>query len=496
MKESTLAITQKTIKRDQERTLEVLAELAEKRASHETIATYDGEQVQIPEKMNLATAYKLIGESIEANEQVMEFNRTFRYRPWDGAAAFERALYRASGTTGSQRAIMTMFGPIPPTRHTIDISTDETIDVPWGRISMALFEGEVFLGSEDHSEFGPIFALTISAPRRHAQGIEGFFNLIQLELEENSIYRGKAFTASAQPEFLDLSKVNPDMVIHSDATLAQLRTSLWAPLEYTDEFRRSGLPLKRTQLFIGKYGTGKTLTGNQTAAKAVEHGWSFILCRPGQDSLAMAIQSAMLYGPALVHVEDVDNLIDTTDTENGDKVSKVLDTFDGMVSKGEEMMLTLTTNHVENIHKGMLRPGRIDSIIEFGALDRNGVMRMIEAVVPTDERVEGLDYDRIYEAMEGYVPAFVREVIDRTRMYALARTGKVGSPLTTDDFVRSGEGLRPQLALMEQASEGERRPPLDELLAQLTETKMTDVLNRSVVKDHALPIRVNEGNGG
>ena len=65
---------------------------------------------------------------------------------------------------------------------------------------MALFEGEVFLGSEDHSEFGPIFALTISAPRRHAQGIEGFFNLIQLELEENSIYRGKAFTASAQPE--------------------------------------------------------------------------------------------------------------------------------------------------------------------------------------------------------------------------------------------------------------------------------------------------------
>jgi transitional endoplasmic reticulum ATPase len=36
----------------------------------------------------------------------------------------------------------------------------------------------------------------------------------------------------------------------------------------------------------------------------------------------------------------------------------------------------MTTNHKDEIHKGMLRPGRLDAIIEIGAMDRPGVEKL------------------------------------------------------------------------------------------------------------------------
>ena len=65
----------------------------------------------------------------------------------------------------------------------------------------------------------------------------------------------------------------------------------------------------------------------------------------------------------------------------------------------------------------MLRPGRLDSIIEISSLDTNGIARMIQSVVPEKMiDAENLDYEAIHEAMEGYLPAFVKEVIDRARI--------------------------------------------------------------------------------
>ena len=57
------------------------------------------------------------------------------------------------------------------------------------------------------------------------------------------------------------------------------------------------------------------------------------------------------------------------------------------------------------------------------------------------------------EDSEAFLPAFVKESVDRTQRYALNRYGDV-LLLTTEDFIASADGLRRQLSLMLDAGEG------------------------------------------
>src|SRR4029077_18616774 len=117
---------------------------------------------------------------------------------------------------------------------------------------------------------------------------------------------------------------------------------------------------------------------------------------PGRDSLQTVLQTARMYQPAVVFFEDLDEISDPS--HDGDNVTQLLDTFDGITAKGTEILAILTTNHPERIHKGMLRPGRLDAVIHIGELDANGVGRMIRALVP-NEQLGHVNVDRVYEHM-------------------------------------------------------------------------------------------------
>ena len=116
--------------------------------------------------------------------------------------------------------------------------------------------------------------------------------------------------------------------------------------------------------------------------------------------------------------------------------------------------MVLTSNHVDKIHKAMLRPGRLDSVTEIGALDHEGFIKLVKVTVPPGLLGDEIDFDRVADAMADFLPAFVKEAIDRSMRYALARTGGEVDTLATEDFVHAAKGLRPQLDLMHGAKEG------------------------------------------
>jgi transitional endoplasmic reticulum ATPase len=159
----------------------------------------------------------------------------------------------------------------------------------------------------------------------------------------------------------------------------------------------------------------------------------------------------------VVFIEDIDNETSTGDTE---KVSRLLEALDGATSKGSEIMLVVTTNHLDRIHKGMLRPGRFDAVIEIAALDAAGVERLIKAVVGDRKLDPDTDYAQVAKAMAGFFPAFVREAVDRARTLAITRHGRTYT-LSTDELVAAAETLNAQLRAMEAATEGEPTPTLD-----------------------------------
>jgi ATP-dependent 26S proteasome regulatory subunit len=167
----------------------------------------------------------------------------------------------------------------------------------------------------------------------------------------------------------------------------------------------------------------------------------------------------------VVFMEDVEQV---AAAENSDQISELLDLFDGIQAKNTELMVVLTTNHPDKLHKGMMRPGRLDAIIEIANLDAVGIEKLIRAVIG-DRLAPNVEFGPVCEAAEGYLPAFVKELADRAVRYALSRSdGDIGDQtITTEDLVHAAAGLRPQFQRMQDAPEFSEGDTLAESLRKI-----------------------------
>ncbi len=459
---TTMAATRKT--KEEKAVLSQLRTVAGKQFQDSNIV-FKGTQLILPARWTTKRAIDTIFEYQEAMEQHTSFSRNYRYRPWDGAAAADRAIRILTGTSGVGKIIRSFFGDTPPMRITINVDVNETNSVPWGRLNIPLFEGDIDFGTHKDPEYGMLFRLTADVPKKYEAEVNGFFDLVQQELEERSIYKGKAFTGAEEPEFVDISSVDPEKVIYSDDVMEQMEAHLWSTLKYPEAMRAHGIPLKRSVLFHGPYGSGKTLGGMVTAQVAVENGWTFIICRPGKDNPFDVLQTAQLYAPSVVFIEDIDTYSRSTGMSR-DTMSELLDKFDGIQAKGNDILNVMTTNHEESITKGMLRPGRLDALIEIAHLDLGGMTRMVHSMIPAD-KLDNVNFEEVFEVMEGYLPAFVSESVTRAQKASIVRGDGKLLPLNTADLRSGAMSLRAQYNLMTEASEVENPPTLDVVMRGL-----------------------------
>lgn len=448
----TIAISQTAA--SQAAIMALLADIGGNRARVEDGVEFSGTKFVVPEQYqgDIPAAKKFLTEYRKAQITKVDMVRTYDFRPNDVAYALHRALVEVFGFTGNGEVIMTPFGPIEPELVEIKTGVEETVQVPWNRLSFMPLNGHIDIGSQ-RSPRGPLGQITINAPKAFRDQVEGLFRVIEDNLRNRSIYRGKAivFDEYGTIEFLDLSRVSPEDVVYSSEVMNSLETNLWVVLRNMELLRSLGQPVKRSVLLAGPYGTGKSLAGYLTGQVCQEHGITFIFVKPGAD-LDEAMKTAQLYAPAAVYFEDVD-VLQSNDPE---RVSKLLDTFDGLSGKGKEVIGILTTNRKDEIHKGMLRPGRLDTLIEIGAADRDGVQKIIEVKL-RKAVAQGLkldvDFDEVYVSCKGYMPAFVGEVAERTFRQVMVRVNGQPEVLTTEDFVETANVLRAQFDLMVNADE-------------------------------------------
>jgi transitional endoplasmic reticulum ATPase len=445
---------------------------ASPRITGDEIETHDRPTIVLPREMTLPRAHEIIGQKIEESKQVTAFTRIFKYRPDDGAHAAAIVLKRRYGITVG-RPVPQMFGPPkPPEYRTIAIGPGKTTEVPWGRIEIPSLPGAQIDLAAASSEDGVVFAAQAQCPKMHKGEIEQLFDAIDAELRTNSIYRGHALVGASKLEFLDTSKFDPTKIVFSSEVTDVLSNALMGPLMHADAMKRNGLGLKRSILLYGDYGTGKSSIGLWTAQVAERHGWTFLMAKPGRDSITDVMRTARLYQRAVVFVEDIDGAGGVGDST---KVSELLENFDGITAKGAEVIMVLTTNHIERVHKGMLRPGRLDYTVEVGPLDQTGVTRLIQ-VVCGENLEDDIDYDSIYAEMDAFLPAFVKEAIDRAKTWAVNRTnGDTTWKLSTADLVSAARSLRQQLDLLRGAGEGRPTPVLDVALTELVRSSTEGV---------------------
>jgi hypothetical protein len=461
-----------------------------RRTTSEDALIYQGTQFVLPAAMdgNLPQAIRYLEQVQEENENEHEISRTFPFRPWDGAAAFNRAMMRVFGTRGTGKATYSFFGKQPPRLISIAIAHDREIQVPWGEIEFSPLNAVFELDFTEDAEHGLVFYLTCTAPKKHRYRIEGFFDVVAEELRTDSIYRGNAIDAAQHPGFLNPYATKKASVVYAGDVETQLEANIWAPLRHSQTFREQGIPLRRAVLLEGPYGTGKSLAGALTAQVAVENGWTYILVRATDDPYA-ALKTARLYAPCVVQIEDLDVL---AKNKSRKEIVKLLDALDSVSVKGAEIMAVFTTNFVRDLDKALLRPGRIDAVVRIGELDAEGYERLVKATIQPHLLPHNLDFERIAKAYAGFLPAFAVEATQRAFRYGITRSGSVPEKLFTEDFVAAAEGLRPQLDLMEGAGEGGAvLPTVDAAL----EARLGQVLERTSLKPNgpgAIKLAVEE----
>lgn len=473
--------------RSRNQALATLAQLGGRTTGEDDIK-FEGKQVILPATMkDLDEAISFLRKRRDDEEQTYNFRRRFNYRPHDGAHATGAALKKVFGMTlGKAITIKGWFGEqvIPPDLIDIEVGFGQHVQVPWGAMGVPGLEKlTLYLGSEKDRDLGPLFVLHGEGPRKYRFHVEGLFQAIQHELETNSIYRGHAITGQTTPSFMDLSGVDPDAVVYTHTVLQQLEANVWSPMIHSRELEALGQPGKRAVLFEGPYGTGKTLAAYLTAKIAVEQGWTFFMVRPGRDNLREVMQTARMYQPAVVFFEDLDT-VGSAESGGVEHLSEVLDLFDGMEAKGLKMLLVLTTNHVERLHPGMLRPGRLDAVISIGALDRPGVEKLARNVLGEALHPD-VDFDEVFSANNGYMPAFVVEGFSRVARYAVARgEGRIeAKSIQTSDLVGAAEGLRAQFELMTGARDQKAAHTLDSAFAGVITDKVKSLVNGTLVVD-------------
>ena len=173
----------------------------------------------------------------------------------------------------------------------------------------------------------------------------------------------------------------------------------------------------------------------------------------------------------MVFFEDIDQV---ASGHRDEALNRILNTCDGILSKSAAVVTVMTTNNVAKIQKGMLRPGRIDVMLELGALDADAMVKMVELYC-TD--IEGdLDGDALEEAGKGYTPAFVTEACQRSLLYSIA-DGR--DKINQADVIHSLIGLRSHF---ESVNDTDWVPtdPLDSKMREILEPVITAHAERTV----------------
>jgi SpoVK/Ycf46/Vps4 family AAA+-type ATPase len=434
-----------------------------------------------PIPMSLRTAIETLERKEEEDEQEVAVNETVDAFPKDGAVAFQKAMQRMFGWVS---AVPTpgFFGSTPPTTIDVEVGPKQRISVVWGRFELPGVEGHVNCGAYGTPK-GPRFRITGEVKRKHHDIVRELAEMTRQIAATESIYHNKAiaFTVTEEGEidwqdgitFTDLSGVDPNELVFSEKTAVQIKTSLWTLIEQTERCRTQKIPLKRGILMAGKYGTGKSLTSAVTALKAVAHGWTFLSISRVQ-GLKDALHFARKYQPCVIFAEDVDSAVGGSDRTK--EVDDILNTIDGIASKGTEIMVVLTTNHAEKINKAMIRPGRLDAIIEVTAPDEAAVKRLIRmygrAMVDPNDPL-----DRCATKLAGQIPAMIRECIERAKLYAIGRTDTDEGLLVTDDDVyNAADGMQSHMDLLEGKVEEKRDPSFKEMLKTASLESFEEVL--------------------
>lgn len=448
-------------KTNKEMTAEDIA-LANAREFANVTVARSGTQIVLPNQpipMALGTAIDTLKRLAVEENQEIHLVEHIRAYPFDAAIALMAAMREQFGWA---EAVPTpgFWGATPPTMIDVEVGPNVRRKVAWGRFKIPGLEG--FLQLQFCTEEGqPALHVDVKTINRDKAVFEKLIERAREIVKASSIYRGQAIrlvvdddgdlVQNEAPRFIDIGNVTAKDLIFSRSVEEQIQTNLFTPICHTAQCRKAGVPLKRGVLLAGKYGTGKTLTADAVANACRTNGWTFILI-PRVAALDDALAFARIYQPAVVFAEDIDRVMSGEDRSI--EIDDILNTIDGVESKRSEIMTVLTTNHLELINRAMLRPGRLDAVINVTPPDAEAAERLIRryghGLIPDTE-----DLTEAGVELAGQIPAMIRECVERSKLYAITESNGGNATLTAGAIAAAARGMKAHMDLLNPPAEDE-----------------------------------------
>jgi len=410
----------------------------------------EGQQIIVPPGMALREAIVWLQRQMEAEEKIVAINHTITCFPLDGLVAVWAAFKEVFGFTdlGSTSG---PWGPEPPQLMRVDISATEFVQVPYCELKPPAWEGgliEPFVAGYNKLVFRGKIA------KRHEASVKGLLEKAEQIVREKSIYKGKAVSMDLswvedlqqqnirfdpmkhRPQFMDLSKVDEQMLILNDETKAALEGSVFLRIKRPEVCQQYGIPIKHGVLASGGYGTGKSTTGLVTGAIAERNGYTFIYCKT-PDKLVEALDMARMLAPAVLFCEDVDPIFEGGRDED---MNAILEALDGIEAKGRDVITIFTTNFDHKINPAFMRPGRIDTMLRFDLPNPSVAAKFVDkyTTAPDGQSYLTADADKaeIGRVTAGNVPVVIGEIVQAAKCACLLREGgNIVGKLTTKDIV-------------------------------------------------------------
>lgn len=420
-----------------------------------TVFSDTQDTITIPKKMTKLEASEELALQHSEEEKIVDKLKIFEGWAYnDSLVAIMRVSQRTFGWINA-KATKDFFGEdVLPMEIKIQTDVDKWEDCFAGDFKIAAWDAataSVGATGRPPNAFGYI---KITAKKKFGPRIDEFFKAVEIELHTASIYKGKCLLWSADNGFSFIENRGSDDIVLNKNEQLVLDNFIIKPL-------LSGKKEKRGILFAGPYGTGKTETALKIGRIANKAGHTFIYCK--DRNMAQVLDIAKHYQPSIVFVEDIDEM---ASGERGTEINDLLNTIDGIQTKGQGLTLIMTTNHKEKINQAFRRPGRIDVVLNFDLPNKSTVAIMYGKFL---SQADGLDYEHLAEITPSVQGAVIKEIANRALLSI-----EDGEALADKHVEMSIELTRMQIDFMAEPAVVKDRT-LDSSLRDIIKDEMKDV---------------------
>jgi transitional endoplasmic reticulum ATPase len=456
--------------------------------THVADIVHHGEKLILPEGLDIKAAIDLLYRRAEYLETRVDISEKFDVFPLDGAYGLSQVIIEKYGWQEG-KPIQSMFGEQKPQVLRIPSGVGTKVDVPWGQFELPNVNGKLSTGLDKGPNGRAVFVLSAEVKRKDEATVRELFDDLRAYLAKNSLYRGKAIKIRfrdeqdnpvplPEPEFMDLSEVRPENLILNADLMASVNANLFTPIMRVEDCLANDIKVKRGVLLGGPYGTGKTLAATVAAKLAQDAGITYIYT-PRASELGDAIAFAKQYqSPAcVVFCEDIDR------TVTGDRtvaMDDILNILDGIDTKNENIITVLTTNHLENVNQAMLRPGRLDAIMNIVPPNAATAERLVRYY--GGEAIHGdEDLGEVGTALEGQIPAVIEEAVKRAKLFQLALLdkGAAVTDISAEALRQSASTMTKQIQLLAEPVE-KTTPTLDAAMRSTVDKALNDRADATV----------------